>query len=175
MLCTCFGLSAPNGQYRRADTCSRQQRESCRVCAPARVRVRLGRGHEVTFDIQSHIYAQAHTHTYSLCSSSVSSTWEMEGTTQRWITDLGDRRAFRVRTLLLPCNSYFCSFFSLLSDLHNPSMTPTVFFSSPSFLSCCFFCFFFNLPCFQSESNIVQETHLKRSVFTKKKKKRFRS
>lgn len=70
---------------------SRGRRAECvHLCVC--VRVSLGRGHKGTLDIHSYTYAQAHTNARS--AQAVSSTREMEGTTQRWIFDLGDRRAF---------------------------------------------------------------------------------
>lgn len=145
-----FRLPAPNGRYRRDDTRSHQQRESGLVCAPVRVCVRecesrLGSQGHLRHTI-AHVCTSTHTHTRSLCSSSVSSTREMEGTTQRWIYDLGDRRAFRVQTPNSSSISAMQLLFLLLflplawlsQSLHDPNC---VLFLSLIFHAV--FCFFF--------------------------------
>lgn len=137
---------------------SRGRRAECvHLCVC--VRVSLGRGHKGTLDIHSYTYAQAHTQTLALLKLFLApGKWKVPHNvgSLTLVTEEHFEDRFQIPPLFLPCNSYFCSFFSL--DFHNPSMTPAVFFSSPSFFMPFFFC----------SHNIVQETHLKRSVFTKK-------
>lgn len=120
-------------------TCMLSPAEGVRLCVSAFVYV-------CTLGSQGARHT-SHTHTdthITLCSSSVSSTRDMEGTKLRWITDLGDRRALFTPKLL----------FSLP---HNLSMTPSQLFFSSQYFHAVFVLFLFLLPCFLSERNIVQK------------------
>lgn len=139
--------------------CCRQQdlhalasRGSQAVCVCIRVCVYAGvtRG---TLDIH-HTHTHTDTH-ITLCSSSVSSTRDMEGTKLRWITDLGDRRALFTPKLFI---------FPPAQSLNDPL---SIIFLLPIF-SCCFCFIFIFAPMFSVREEYCAETHLKRSVFTKK-------
>lgn len=129
------GSLAPNTTDIRA--CLLSPAEGVRLCVHLRMCARLG--HKGHLRHKKHTYAWAHTLTHvTLCSSSVSSTREMEGTKPRWITDLGDRRASPAASKLL------CS---LPPDLHDLSMTPSRLFSPPHIFMLFFYYFYSHIFC----------------------------